>query len=56
MYTFISNEFRQDMSVIEIFYEDNSHRSYLRDEFIGFTEFLCNNLHIWEFLSFEFSI
>lgn len=41
-YDCILNDFRQDLSVLEVFYDDSAFRSYVRDEFIGFTEFLSN--------------
>lgn len=46
---FIFNAFRREISVLQVFYDDNAFRSYVRDEFIGFTDFLCNNLRIRSF-------
>lgn len=34
--------FRRDIAIVQIFYEENSFRSSVKDELIGFTEFLCN--------------
>lgn len=39
--------FRRDIAIIQVFYEDSFFRSFVKDELIGFTEFLCNFIRCW---------
>lgn len=37
----LSYKFRSDIAIVEIYYNTFAFETFVRDEFIGFTEFLC---------------